>query len=136
MEEQVIQETPVAAPDQSVAGTVDINVPAVDNSAAIRAEYEAQISALKKQAAEADERFQGIKVKLDEVYKSQNEKRLKTLEDQGQYKPALGGGQQNRSRASATDWRLGATAAGAESFQLDGCHENVSLGRHQPSWCD
>jgi hypothetical protein len=87
MEEQVIQETPVAAPDQSVAGTVDINVPAVDNSAVIRAEYEAQISALKKQAAEADERFQGIKVKLDEVYKSQNEKRLKTLEDQGQYKP-------------------------------------------------
>ena len=77
----------MAAPDQSVAGTVDINVPAVDNSAAIRAEYEAQISALKKQAAEADERFQGIKVKLDEVYKSQNEKRLKTLEDQGQYKP-------------------------------------------------
>ena len=77
----------MAAPDQSVAGTVDINVPAVDNSAAIRAEYEAQISALKKQAAEADERFQGIKVKLDEVYKNQNEKRLKTLEDQGQYKP-------------------------------------------------
>ena len=77
----------MAAPDQSVAGTVDINVPAVDNSAAIRAEYEAQISALKKQAAEADERFQGIKLKLDEVYKSQNEKRLKTLEDQGQYKP-------------------------------------------------
>ena len=77
----------MAAPDQSVAGTVDINVPAVDNSAAIRAEYEAQIAALKKQAAEADERFQGIKVKLDEVYKSQNEKRLKTLEDQGQYKP-------------------------------------------------
>ena len=75
----------MASPDQSVAGTVDINVPAVDNSAAIRAEYEAQISALKKQAAEADERFQGIKIKLDEVYKSQNEKRLKTLEDQGQY---------------------------------------------------
>jgi len=87
MEEQVIQETPVASPDQSVAGTVDINVPAADNSAAIRSEYEAQIAALKQQAAEADERFQGIKVKLDEVYKSQNEKRLKTLEDQGQYKP-------------------------------------------------
>lgn len=77
----------MASPDQSVAGNVDINVPAVDNSAAIRAEYEAQISALKKQAAEADERFQGIKGKLDEVYKNQNEKRLKTLEDQGQYKP-------------------------------------------------
>jgi hypothetical protein len=86
MEEQVIQETPVASPDQSVAGTVDINVPA-DPSASLRADYEAQIAALKKQAAEADERFQGIKGKLDEVYKNQNEKRLKTLEDQGQYKP-------------------------------------------------
>lgn len=86
MEEQVIQETPVAAPDQSVAGIVDNNVSA-DDSAAIRAEYEAQIAALKKQAVEADERFQGIKTKLDEVYKTQNEKRLKTLEDQGQYKP-------------------------------------------------
>ena len=77
----------MASPDQSVAGTVDINIPATDNSAELRAEYESQIAALKKQAVEADERFQGIKTKLDEVYKTQNEKRLKTLEDQGQYKP-------------------------------------------------
>jgi hypothetical protein len=86
MEEQVIQDTPVASPDQSVAGTVDINVPAVDNSAALRAEYEAQIAALKKQAVEADEKFQGIKGKLDEVYKKQDDQRKKTLEDQGQWK--------------------------------------------------
>jgi hypothetical protein len=86
MEEQVIQETPVATPDQSVAGTVDINIPPADNSAAIRAEYEAQIAALKKQAVEADEKFQGIKGKLDEVYKKQDDQRRKTLEDQGQWK--------------------------------------------------
>ena len=85
MEEQVIQETPVVSPDQSVAGTVDINVPA-DPSAALRAEYEGQIAALKKQAAEADEKFQGIKGKLDEVYKKQDDQRRKTLEDQGQWK--------------------------------------------------
>jgi hypothetical protein len=85
MEEQVIQETPVATPDQSVAGTVDINVP-VDPSANLRSEYEAQIAALKQQAAEADEKFQGIKGKLDEVYKKQDEQRRKTLEDQGQWK--------------------------------------------------
>ena len=76
----------MASPDQPVAGTVDTSVPA-DAAAGLRAEYEAQIAALKKQAVEADERFQGIKAKLDEVYKTQNEKRLKTLEDQGQYKP-------------------------------------------------
>jgi len=76
----------VVSPDQSVAGTVDINIPAVDNSAALRAEYEAQIAALKQQAVEADEKFQGIKGKLDEVYKKQDDQRRKTLEDQGQWK--------------------------------------------------
>jgi hypothetical protein len=79
MEEQVIQETPVASPTQSVAGT---DAPQLD----FRAEYEAQINALKNQAVEAEERFQGIKLKLDEVYKKQDEQRKKTLEDQGQWK--------------------------------------------------
>ena len=79
MEEQVIQETPVATPAQPVAGT---DAPQPD----FRAEYEAQISALKTQALEAEERFQGIKNKLDEVYKKQDEQRKKTLEDQGQWK--------------------------------------------------
>jgi hypothetical protein len=79
MEEQVIQETPVATPAQPVAGT---DAPQPD----FRAEYEAQIAALKTQALEAEERFQGIKTKLDEVYKKQDEQRKKTLEDQGQWK--------------------------------------------------
>jgi hypothetical protein len=62
-----------------VAGT---DAPQLD----FRAEYEAQINALKNQAVEAEERFQGIKLKLDEVYKKQDEQRKKTLEDQGQWK--------------------------------------------------
>ena len=81
MEEQVIQETPVVSSEQPVAetaGTVNI----VDNTAA----YEQQIQALTQRATEAEEKFQGIKGKLDEVYKKQDEQRKKTLEDQGQWK--------------------------------------------------
>jgi hypothetical protein len=78
MEEQVIQETPVAASEQPVAAT---ETPAVDASA-----YEQQIQALQKRATEAEEKFQGIKGKLDDVYKKQDEQRRKTLEDQGQWK--------------------------------------------------
>jgi len=82
MEEQVIQ-APVASETQSVTG-VD-TAPSPDLSA-VRAEYEAQLNALKTQATEAEERFQGIKAKLDEVYKKQDDQRRKTLEDQGQWK--------------------------------------------------
>ena len=78
MEEQVIQETPVASPEQPVAAT---ETPAVDVSA-----YEQQIQALQQRATEAEEKFQGIKGKLDDVYKKQDEQRRKTLEDQGQWK--------------------------------------------------
>tara|TARA_Y100000401_G_scaffold46965_1_gene36122 strand:+ start:551 stop:1255 length:705 start_codon:yes stop_codon:yes gene_type:complete len=78
MEEQVIQETPVAASEQPVAAT---KTPAVDVSA-----YEQQIQALQQRATEAEEKFQGIKGKLDDVYKKQDEQRRKTLEDQGQWK--------------------------------------------------
>ena len=84
MEEQVIQETPVATPDQPVAGAD--TAPQPDASATIRAEYESKLSILQQQAAEAEERFQGIKSKLDEVYKKQDDQRKKTLEDQGQWK--------------------------------------------------
>ncbi|BAQ93156.1 phage minor structural protein GP20 [uncultured Mediterranean phage uvMED] len=80
MEEQVIQETPVAAPDQPVAETAT-STPAVDVSA-----YEQQIQALKNRASEAEDKFQGIKGKLDDVYKKQDDQRRKTLEDQGQWK--------------------------------------------------
>ena len=80
MEEQVI-ETPVAPQDQPVA--IPDTAPA---PAPATAEYESQIAALKQQALDAEERFQGIKAKLDEVYKRQDDQRKKTLEDQGQWK--------------------------------------------------
>ena len=79
MEEQVIQETPVASSEQPVAETE--TTASVDTSA-----YEQQIQALQKRAAEAEEKFQGIKGKLDDVYKKQDDQRRKTLEDQGQWK--------------------------------------------------
>ena len=65
-------EQPVAATEN----TVNIDVSA----------YEQQIQALQQRAAEAEEKFQGIKGKLDDVYKKQDEQRRKTLEDQGQWK--------------------------------------------------
>ena len=79
MEEQVIQETPVASSEQPVAETA--NTVNIDVSA-----YEQKIQALQQRAAEAEEKFQGIKGKLDDVYKKQDEQRRKTLEDQGQWK--------------------------------------------------
>ena len=79
MEEQVIQETPVVSPEQPVAATE--NTVNIDVSA-----YEQQIQALQQRATEAEEKFQGIKGKLDEVYKKQDDQRKKTLEDQGQWK--------------------------------------------------
>jgi hypothetical protein len=84
MDEQVIQEFPVETPTQSVTGTD--TAPQPDQSAQLRAEYESQLAALKAQAVEAEEKFQGIKTKLDEVYKKQDDQRKKTLEDQGQWK--------------------------------------------------
>ena len=69
-------------PEQPVAAETS----APDPTAALKAEYEAQLTALKAQASEAEERFQGIKTKLDEVYKKQDDQRKKTLEDQGQWK--------------------------------------------------
>ena len=79
MEEQVIQETPVASSEQPVAETE--TTASVDTSA-----YEQQIQALQQRATEAEEKFQGIKGKLDDVYKKQDDQRRKTLEDQGQWK--------------------------------------------------
>jgi len=81
MEEQVIQETSVASSEQPVAETSG-NVNIVDTSA-----YEQQIQALQKRAAEAEEKFQGIKGKLDDVYKKQDDQRRQNLEEQGQWQP-------------------------------------------------
>ena len=68
----------MASPEQPVAAT---ETPAVDVSA-----YEQQIKTLQQRASEAEEKFQGVKGKLDEVYKKQKDDRRKTLEDQGQWK--------------------------------------------------
>ena len=73
----------MASPEQPVAAS-DTR-PTVDTTA-IQAQYEQQLEALKRRASEAEERFQGIKTKLDEVYKKQDDQRKKTLEDQGQWK--------------------------------------------------
>jgi len=70
----------VAPSEQPVAETAT-STPAVDVSA-----YEQQIQALKLRASEAEEKFQGVKGKLDDVYKKQDDQRRKTLEDQGQWK--------------------------------------------------
>jgi hypothetical protein len=85
MEEHVIQDTPVASSAQPVAAA-DTAPQQPDPSLAVKAEYETQLAALKQQATEAEERFQGIKSKLDEVYKKQDDQRKQTLEDQGQWK--------------------------------------------------
>ena len=69
----------MASSEQPVAETA--NTVNVDVSA-----YEQQIQALQQRANEAEEKFQGIKGKLDDVYKKQDEQRRKTLEDQGQWK--------------------------------------------------
>ena len=52
----------------------------------IRDRYEAKLAAARKEAAEAEEKFKGIKGKLDDVYKQKEEKRTKDLEEQGQWK--------------------------------------------------
>jgi hypothetical protein len=79
MEEQVIQETPVATTDQPVAAT---ETPAVDSSV-----YEQQIKAERARAEEAEGKFQRIKDKMNALDEKMRSERQKTLEDQGQWKP-------------------------------------------------
>jgi len=86
IEEKVVQSESVTPTDQPVAETPSQTQPQAPNLDSVKAEYEAKLAAAQKEAAEAQEKFQGIKVKLDEVYKQKEEKRTKELEDQGQYK--------------------------------------------------
>ena len=87
IEEQVIQSESVTSTEQPVAETASQPTqPQAPNLDSVKAEYEQQLSALKKQAAEAEERFKGIKTKLDDVYKQKDEQRKQELEDQGQWK--------------------------------------------------
>ena len=87
IEEKVIQPESVTSAEQPVAETASQPTqPQAPNLDSVKAEYEQQLSALKKQAADAEEKFKGIKTKLDDVYKQKEEKRTKELEDQGQWK--------------------------------------------------
>ena len=69
----------MASSEQPVAETA--NTVNIDVSG-----YEQQIKTLQQRASEAEEKFQGVKGKLDEVYKKQKDDRRRTLEDQGQWK--------------------------------------------------
>ena len=84
IEEKVIQPESVTSAEQPVADTP--SQPQAPNLDSVKAEYEAQVAAARKEAAEAQEKFQGIKTKLDDVYKQKEEKRTKDLEEQGQWK--------------------------------------------------
>jgi hypothetical protein len=84
IEEKVIQPDSVTPAEQPVADTP--SQPQAPNLDSVKAEYEAKLAAAQKEAAEAQEKFKGIKGKLDDVYKQREEKRTKELEDQGQWK--------------------------------------------------
>ena len=87
IEEKVIQSDSVNPAEQPVAETASQPTPPqAPNLDAVKAEYEAQVAAARKEAAEAQEKFKGIKTKLDDVYKQKEEKRTKDLEEQGQWK--------------------------------------------------
>jgi len=84
IEEKVVQSESVTSSEQPVADTP--LQPTSPNLDSIKAEYEAQIAAARKEAAEAQEKFKGIKTKLDDVYKQKDDQRKQELEDQGQWK--------------------------------------------------
>ena len=83
VEEQVIQAESVTPAEQPVAETPAPQAPNLDS---VKAEYESKISALEAKIAEEGEKFKGIKTKLDDVYKKQDDQRKQKLEDQGQWK--------------------------------------------------
>jgi len=84
IEEKVIQPDSVNPPEQPVAETT--SQPQAPNLDSVKTEYEAKLAAARKEAAEAQEKFKGIKGKLDDVYKQKDEQRKQELEDQGQWK--------------------------------------------------
>ena len=87
IEEKVIQPESVTNAEQPVAETASQPTqPQAPDLTAIKAEYESQLNALKKQVVEEQEKFKGIKGKLDDVYKQKDEQRKQELEDQGQWK--------------------------------------------------
>ena len=87
IEEKVIQPESVTNAEQPVAETTSQPTqPQAPNLDSVKAEYEAKLSALQKQVADEQEKFKGIKTKLDDVYKQKDQQRKQELEDQGQWK--------------------------------------------------
>ena len=87
IEEQVIQSDSVNPTEQPVAETASQPTqPQTPNLDSVKAEYEAKLAAAQKQIAEGEEKFKGIKSKLDDVYKQKDQQRKQELEDQGQWK--------------------------------------------------
>ena len=87
IEEQVIQPDSVTPAEQPVAETASQPTPPqAPNLDSVKAEYEAKLAAAQKQIAESEEKFKGIKGKLDDVYKQKDQQRKQELEDQGQWK--------------------------------------------------
>jgi hypothetical protein len=87
IEEQVIQPESVTSAEQPVAETASQTTqPQAPNLDSVKAEYEQQLSALRKQVTDSEEKFKGIKTKLDDVYKQKDQQRKQELEDQGQWK--------------------------------------------------
>ena len=87
IEEQVIQPESVTNAEQPVAETASQPTqPQAPNLDSVKAEYESQLSALRKQVTDSEEKFKGIKTKLDDVYKQKDQQRKQELEDQGQWK--------------------------------------------------
>ena len=86
MEEKVIQRESVTPVEQPVVAKADENQAQNQELDRIRADYEQQISSLKKELSTAQEDRLGVKRKLTEVYDQQETKRKKELEDQGQWK--------------------------------------------------
>ena len=84
IEEKVIQPDSGNPPEQPVADTP--SQPQAPNLDSVKAEYEAKLASARKEAAESQEKFKGIKGKLDDVYKQKDEQRKQELEDQGQWK--------------------------------------------------
>ena len=87
VEENVIQPESVAPAEQPVAETPALQAPDVT---AVKTEYEGQISALKAEIAQKEEKLTTqlaeTKELLNNAYKKQDEKRKKELADQGQWK--------------------------------------------------
>ena len=87
IEEKVIQSESVTPTEQPVAETASQTTqPTAPNLDSVKADYEAQVAALRKQVADEQEKFKGIKGKLDDVYKQKDQQRKQELEDQGQWK--------------------------------------------------